>query len=195
MWNLHRPENYCCSLYLQPFPLSRRASEWVWFTDLREGAHESPTRRGAGNYIWQPNCRVTFARQASGGERRVGWHAWGNIDQGVARRQEKTPRNMADAESRQRKNKTVLFRLYIANGTPSSVQAMANLRSICREYLPDHHEIEVVDILREPLRALVEGFLVTPTLVRLSPPVRHIAGDLSDRATVLRALGLDGKAK
>ena len=48
---------------------------------------------------------------------------------------------------------------------------------------------------REPLRALVEGILVTPTLVRLSPPVRHIVGDLSDRAIVLRALGLDGKAK
>jgi len=56
-------------------------------------------------------------------------------------------------------------------------------------------EIEVVDILREPLRTLVEGVLVTPTLVRLSPPVRHIVGDPSDRAIVLRALGLDGKAK
>ena len=106
-----------------------------------------------------------------------------------------TPRNTADAETNPRKGKTILFRLYIANEAPSSAQAMANLRSICQEYLPDHHEIEVVDILREPLRALVEGILVTPTLVRLSPPVRHIVGDLSDRAIVLRALGLEGKAK
>jgi hypothetical protein len=53
----------------------------------------------------------------------------------------------------------------------------------------------VVDILQEPLRALVEGILVTPTLVRLSPPVRHIVGDLRDRGIVLRALGLEGKAK
>ena len=53
----------------------------------------------------------------------------------------------------------------------------------------------MVDILREPLRTLVEGVLVTPTLVRLSPPLRHIVGDLSDRAIVLRALGLEGKAK
>jgi circadian clock protein KaiB len=102
---------------------------------------------------------------------------------------------MPDAESRRRRGKTTLFRLYIANGTPSSAQAMANLRSICQEYLPDHHEIEVVDILREPLRALAEGILVTPTLLRLSPPVRHIVGDLGDRAIVLRALGLDGKGK
>jgi hypothetical protein len=53
----------------------------------------------------------------------------------------------------------------------------------------------VADILREPLRTLVEGVLVTPTLARLSPPVRHIVGDPSDRAIVLRALGQDGKAK
>jgi circadian clock protein KaiB len=102
---------------------------------------------------------------------------------------------MFGAESRHRKGKTMLFRLYIASGTPSSAQAMANLRSICQGYLPDRHEIEVVDILREPLRALAEGILVTPTLLRLSPPLRHIVGDLSDRAIVLRALGLDGKGK
>jgi circadian clock protein KaiB len=102
---------------------------------------------------------------------------------------------MSGAESRHRKGKTMLFRLYIASGTPSSAQAMANLRSICQEYLPDHHEIEVVDILREPLRALAEGILVTPTLLRLSPRLRHIVGDLSDRAIVRRALDLDGKGK
>jgi circadian clock protein KaiB len=106
-----------------------------------------------------------------------------------------TPRNLADAGTHCRKGKTILFRLYIADGTPSSAQAKANLASICQEYLPDDREIEVVDILREPLRALVEGILVTPTLVRLSPPVRHIVGDLSDRAIVLRALGLEEKAK
>ena len=58
-----------------------------------------------------------------------------------------TPRKMADAETNPRNGRTILFRIYIASGAPSSGQAMANLRSICREYLRDHHEIEVVDIL------------------------------------------------
>jgi circadian clock protein KaiB len=106
-----------------------------------------------------------------------------------------TPRNKAEAETNPEKGKTILFRLYIADDTSSSAQAMANLASICQEYFPDGRQIEVVDILREPLRALAEGILVTPTLVRLSPPVRHIVGDLSDRAIVLRALGLEEKAK
>lgn len=140
--------------------------------------------------MWQSNCRATCTPQGSCGEHRVRWYAWGNIDQGVTLAEVYT----AGGEVL-RKGKTILFRLYIANEAPSSAQAMANLRSICQEYLPGHHEIEVVDILREPLRALVEGILVTPTLVRLSPPVRQIVGDLSDRAIVLRALGLDGKAK
>ena len=106
-----------------------------------------------------------------------------------------TPRNLADAGTHRRNGQTILFRLYVANETSISAQAVANLASVCQEYLPNGHEIEVVDILREPLRALAEGILVTPTLVRLSPPVRHIVGDLSDRAIVLRALGLEEKAK
>ena len=88
---------------------------------------------------------------------------------------------------------TTLFRLYVANETPNSARAVANLQSICQKHLPGHCKIEMVDILQEPLRALSEEVLVTPTLVRLSPlPVRKILGDLSDRAAVLLALGLAG---
>lgn len=88
---------------------------------------------------------------------------------------------------------TTLFRLYVAGETPNSARAMANLQSICQEHLQGHCKIEVVDILQEPLRALSEGVLVTPTLVRLSPlPARTIVGDLSEPAAVLLALGLEG---
>ncbi len=88
---------------------------------------------------------------------------------------------------------TTVFRLYVADETPNSARAMANLQSICQEHLQGRYRLEVVDILQEPLRALSEGVLVTPTLVRLSPlPVRKIVGDLSEPATVLLALGLAG---
>ncbi|MDO9545807.1 MAG: circadian clock KaiB family protein [Pelolinea sp.] len=91
-----------------------------------------------------------------------------------------------------RDRQTTLFWLYVAGKTPNSVQAIANLQSICQEYLRDRYKIEVVDMLQEPLRALSEGVLVTPTLVRLSPlPVRKILGDLSDRNAVLHVLGLE----
>jgi circadian clock protein KaiB len=89
----------------------------------------------------------------------------------------------------------VLLRLYVADKSPNSARAMAKLQSICLEHLPNRYKIEVIDILKEPLRALSEGVMVTPTLVRLSPlPVRTIIGDMSNRAAVILALDLEGGA-
>jgi circadian clock protein KaiB len=86
----------------------------------------------------------------------------------------------------------IQFRLYIAEGTPNSVRAVANLHAICQRYLHDRCQIEMTDILQEPLTALSHKVLVTPTLVKLAPPPGwRIVGDLSDRAEVLRALGLE----
>ena len=84
------------------------------------------------------------------------------------------------------------FRLYVAGDAQNSAQAVANLNAICRAHLPDRHDIEVVDVIREPKRALADGILMTPTLVRLAPsPVERIIGTLSQTQTVLRALGLE----
>ncbi len=83
------------------------------------------------------------------------------------------------------------FRLYVAGSSANSVQATANLQAFCREHLPDRHEIEIVDMLRESKRALAEGVLLTPTLVLLAPaPVTKIIGTLSQSAPLLRVCGL-----
>jgi len=85
----------------------------------------------------------------------------------------------------------VVLRLYVAGGAPNSRQAIANLESICAEYLKDGHRLEVVDVLEDPRRAMAEGVLVTPSLTKLSPqPVAQVVGNLSDRKRVLLALGL-----
>ena len=84
-----------------------------------------------------------------------------------------------------------VFRLYLAGGAPNSVRALANLYALCRTHFPESHRIEVIDVLLEPLRALGEAILVTPTLVKVSPaPEMQIIGNLSDEEEVLRALGL-----
>jgi circadian clock protein KaiB len=83
------------------------------------------------------------------------------------------------------------FRLYVAGDGPNSLQAIANLKAICHEHLPERHEIEIVDVLREQKRALADGVMLTPLLVKLSPaPTRKITGTLSRREPVLQALGL-----
>jgi circadian clock protein KaiB len=83
------------------------------------------------------------------------------------------------------------LRLYVAGNTVNSTQALANLRELCRVYLPGRHTIELVDVFKEPLRALKDQILMTPTLVKLEPlPSEKIVGTLSQTRLVLHALGL-----
>ena len=83
------------------------------------------------------------------------------------------------------------FRLYIAGDAPNSLQAIANLAQLCETHLPDRHEIEIVDVLLEPKRALTESIFLTPTLVTDSPyPGHRIVGTLSHTEPILQILGL-----
>lgn len=85
----------------------------------------------------------------------------------------------------------VVMRLYIANNAPNSVQAVANLEAICREHLKDAFKLEIIDVLEYPQRALADGVLVTPSLAKVSPtPTARVIGNLSNKASVLRALGI-----
>lgn len=87
------------------------------------------------------------------------------------------------------------FRLYVAGDAQNSAQAMTNLTSLCRTHLANRHEIEIVDVLREPRRALDDSVMMTPTLVMLAPgPVRRIVGTLSNTQPVLECLGLQDRA-
>ena len=84
------------------------------------------------------------------------------------------------------------FSLYVADHAPNSLRATANLASLCKEYLADRYEIELIDVLKNPKRALKDGILMTPTLIMRSPGRdRRIVGTLSETQPVLSALGLD----
>lgn len=83
----------------------------------------------------------------------------------------------------------VHLRLYVSGNAPNSVSAIANTKAICAQHFASRHELEIVDLLVQPLRALPDGIIVTPTLVKLLPlPVLRIVGNLNDRAQVLLAL-------
>jgi circadian clock protein KaiB len=87
----------------------------------------------------------------------------------------------------------VVMRLYIANNAPNSVRAVANLAAICEEHLKDKFNLEIINVLEYPLRALADGILVTPSLAKVSPsPAAKIVGNLSDKNSVLHALGIRG---
>ncbi|MDQ3031269.1 MAG: circadian clock KaiB family protein [Myxococcota bacterium] len=83
----------------------------------------------------------------------------------------------------------LLLRLYIAGNAPNSLRAVANAKAICLAHFAAAHELEIIDMLEDPRRALADGVIVTPTLLRLSPaPILRVIGDLSDTPRVLLTL-------
>jgi len=70
------------------------------------------------------------------------------------------------------------------------------LNAMCLAHFPDHHRIEIVDILQDPQRGWADGIIVTPTLVRISPePKQIVMGNLSDLSRVLQAVRWNGKTR
>jgi len=84
------------------------------------------------------------------------------------------------------------FRLYVAGDAPNSVLARHNLEALCRQHLQGRHRIELVDLVRQPERALSDSVMLTPTLVRVAPgQQRRIVGNLSDTDRLIQVLGLE----
>jgi len=74
-----------------------------------------------------------------------------------------------------------VLRLYVAGATPRSAHAIATVKAICQEYVPEQYELEVIDIYQQPGIAHDEQIVAVPALVRVKPlPVRTFIGDVSD---------------
>jgi circadian clock protein KaiB len=90
---------------------------------------------------------------------------------------------------------TFKFRLYVAQGTPNSAQALSNLNALCCAHLPGRYTIEVINVLAQQQRALADRIRMTPTLIKLCPgPVQRMFGTLGETQRVLQTLGLDPSA-
>jgi circadian clock protein KaiB len=84
--------------------------------------------------------------------------------------------------------------LYITGTTPRSTEAIANVRTLCEEYLPGRYELKVVDIYQQPQMAAGDQIIAAPTLIKSLPaPPRRIIGNLSSRDRVLVGLNLKPK--
>ncbi|WP_413160283.1 circadian clock KaiB family protein [Capilliphycus salinus ALCB114379] len=83
------------------------------------------------------------------------------------------------------------LRLYIAGSSLQSLIALKNLQNICDEYLAGRHELEVIDIYKQPELLQAENIVAVPTLIKVLPePSQRMIGNLSDREKVLIGLGL-----
>jgi circadian clock protein KaiB len=83
----------------------------------------------------------------------------------------------------------LVLRLYVAGHAPNSLRAIANATAICNQHFAARHTLEIVDLLEDPRRALADGIIVTPTLLKLSPlPKQRMIGNLNDTDRVLMTL-------
>ena len=79
--------------------------------------------------------------------------------------------------------------LYIAGRAANSQIALRNLEAAVAR-VKGSVDVEIVDVLADPQRALSAGILVTPTLVRSQPaPVGMLLGTLVDADGLLAFLG------
>lgn len=91
-----------------------------------------------------------------------------------------------------RENAGLRLRLYVTGATSLSLRAMANIQSICRDYLEDlNPDLQIIDLYRHPSSARANQIFAAPTLIKEFPlPSCRIIGDLSQKDHVLHALGL-----
>jgi len=95
---------------------------------------------------------------------------------------------------KQQANEKYVLKLYITGMTSRSQEALRNLEKVCKEYLGNNYELNVIDIYQEPTLAKGDQIIAVPTLVKQLPlPLRRLIGDLSQKDRIL--LGLDLKPK
>ena len=83
------------------------------------------------------------------------------------------------------------LKLYVTGATARSLRAIANVTSVCEQYLKGRYRLEVVDIYRRPDLLRADQIVAVPTLVKTLPaPLRLLVGDLSRTEQVLHGLGL-----
>lgn len=83
------------------------------------------------------------------------------------------------------------LRLYVTGMSPSSLRAIAQITSFCKECLANRCQLEIVDIYQNPELTKADQIIASPTLLKLSPsPPAKLIGSLSDRGRVMAALGM-----
>ncbi len=84
----------------------------------------------------------------------------------------------------------IKLKLYVTGQTPSAARAIATLDDVLKEF-EGRLQLDVIDVLDDPISALNDDVYATPTVFRMSPePVRRLFGDLSRKETIIEGLDL-----
>ena len=77
------------------------------------------------------------------------------------------------------------LQLFIAGAAPNSVSALRNLRTVLSAHAVEA-ELEIIDVIKQLELGFRANVLVTPTMIRLAPPIeRRIIGNLKNKDALL----------
>lgn len=83
--------------------------------------------------------------------------------------------------------------LYIAGNTTKSKKISERLKGLLDDKCTDNYNLEILDLLKYPEKAIEDGVFITPILIKkIPPPVRKIYGDLMGSENILTSLELEG---
>jgi circadian clock protein KaiB len=85
----------------------------------------------------------------------------------------------------------LILQLYVSGMSPKSMQAIENIKRLCKDHLEGAFELEIVDIYKHPEIAAEQHIVFSPSLIKHLPlPKKTLIGTLSDSAKVVQALGI-----
>lgn len=91
-------------------------------------------------------------------------------------------------------NGKLVLQLYVSGMSQKSMEAIENIKRICKEQLEDAFELEIVDIYKHPEVAAKQHVVFSPSLIKQLPlPRKTLIGTLSDTEKVIKALGITFK--
>ncbi|NNE76894.1 MAG: circadian clock protein KaiB [Pricia sp.] len=90
----------------------------------------------------------------------------------------------------------LVLQLYVSGMSQNSMQAIENIKQLCKEHLEDAFELEIIDIYKNPDLAAEHHIVFSPSLVKQTPlPKKILIGTLANSDKVIRALGISFKSK
>lgn len=81
------------------------------------------------------------------------------------------------------------FRLYIVGRDKENEKAVRDIEGFLEEKLNDQFSLEVLDILDSPPQAIEDDIIITPTILRISPPPkRKVVGNIKAKEIIFQLL-------
>ena len=88
----------------------------------------------------------------------------------------------------------LVLQLYVSGMTPKSMEAIENIKRLCKEHLSDAFELDIIDIYKNPEIASEQHIVFSPSLIKKLPlPKKTLIGTLADTDKVIKALGITFK--